>query len=105
MSNQPEYPNSAILFRNDRRADNPKAPHAKGDGNIVVPAAFILERWDGNGDLTVPIEIGAWTREAKNGAKFQTLSIKPKGSRAAAPANSPESAPRGDQERDRDIPF
>ncbi len=100
MSNQGDYPNSAILFRNDKRGDNPKAPHGKGEGNIVIPIAFLLAQWDGQSDLTVPLDIASWTREAKNGAKFQTLSIKPKGARPAPAARSEQSAEGAD-----DIPF
>ena len=104
MSNQGDYPNSAILFRNDKRGDNPKAPHGKGEGNIVIPAAFLLAQWDGQSDLTIPLDIASWTREAKNGAKFQTLTVRVKGTWRAQPAANPEPHPQN-AEGDDDIPF
>ncbi len=81
-----KYPNSGILFRNDRKRDNPKAPDYQGSANIET---------DGE---TVEYRLSAWIKEGKKG-KFLSLSFKVKD----GDYSSHRSAPSNDD--DSDIPF
>jgi hypothetical protein len=66
-TNGKDYPNSGIVFRSDRQ----RSEHDPG--------------YTGNGDLTCPhcarrfqFFVNAWVKTARTGAKFFSLSFKPK---------------------------
>lgn len=89
-------------FRNDKRDTNQKAPHAKGQGSVTIPASFIAEHWDGTSDLVVPLDLAAWTREGRAG-KFQSLTIQVKGAwKTKHPTETTEPA---QHDEDSEIPF
>ena len=67
-----DYPDSGVLFENDKRGDNAKAPNCKGKGNF-------------NG---VDFEIAAWVKVDKNGKKFLSLKFQ-------APRQQRQSEPEG----------
>lgn len=82
-----DYPNSGILFRANRK-DGPRSRDYRGEGRIDCPhCGAPIELW-----------LSAWLKTARNGARFLSLSFKPKDARpaAGAPANN---------DRDGDIPF
>lgn len=72
------------LFKNKQRTG--EQPHARGEAKIGG----------------VIYEIAAWTKETKNGDKWQSLSIKPKGERQA-PRRTEGAGGLADM--DDDIPF
>lgn len=86
--------NSGSLFKNDRR-EKDTHPHAKGSALIGG-----VEYW-----------VSAWTKEARDGSKFQSLSFTMKnadqtGSYARQePARSPAPASQYDDEDTDEIPF
>jgi hypothetical protein len=61
-----ERPNSGVLFVNNKRGGNEKAPSMKGSGNIVIRG------------VTYDLDIAGWTRESPRAGKFLSLSIKVK---------------------------
>lgn len=75
--------NTGALFRNDKR-EKETHPHARGDAMI-----------DG-----VRYEIGAWTKQDRNGNKFQSLSFKRKDERQEQPPQrqEPKQARYGDED-------
>ncbi len=82
---------SGSLWPNKDKGDNAKAPNSKGE--IML-----------NG---VVFEIAGWTREAKNGQKFISLSGKPKGERQErreAPRQEPQRV-AGAGHVDDEVPF
>jgi hypothetical protein len=83
-------------------AKTPKAPNAKGDGTLTIPAEYITEHWDGTSDLTVPLDLAAWTREGRAG-RFQSLTIKLKGAWRQRPVEMTEPAQHDAQ--DEENPF
>lgn len=74
------YDNSGILFRNDRKGDNPKAPDYTGTGTH-------------NGE---EIRISGWIKQGKKG-KFLSLSFQPK--------SGNQDQRRQANDDDSDIPF
>lgn len=77
-------PDTGSLFRNDKR-EKETHPHAKGSAMIDG-----VEYW-----------ISAWTNEAKDGSKYQSLKFSRKDeNRAPNPASEPANA-----DFDDDIPF
>lgn len=92
MSNQREreYPNSGILFKNDRKQGE-KDRDYRGDGEVTCPVC----------ESRIALWLSGWIRTGRKG-KFLGLSFKPKD---RADAISTEPAARSEQERDRDIPF
>jgi hypothetical protein len=100
--------NSGVLFVNNKRGDNAKAPNCKGEGSLTVPAGYITEHWDGTSDLVVPLDLAAWTRQSERAGKYQSLSIKPKGDyRHTAQSSGRGSAPQQQQPEhtDEDLPW
>ena len=65
-----EYPNSGVLFRNDRKG-NDKAPDFRGEGTVMCDCGKALE-----------LELAAWRRQGKKG-EFLSVSLKPAGRREA----------------------
>jgi hypothetical protein len=86
MSN--ERQNSGVLWRNREKKDD-RHPSLKGDGSTTVSAEYIKQHWDGHSDLTVPLDIAAWTKQTERTGKFLSLSIKLKGERIVAGRNAP----------------
>jgi len=85
-----DYTNSGILFKNDYKDDNPKAPDYKGKINI-------------GGEEK---ELAAWVKKGKNG-KFLSLSVSEpydKGESNDKGNNPPENDPFND-DVDQDLPF
>ncbi len=80
-----DYPNSGIMFREDRK-DRPTSRDYKGEGNLACPHC----------GARIGLWLSGWIKTARNGARFLSLSFKPKTERAAA------SAPARDGD---DIPF
>lgn len=80
---QGNYPNSGVLFKNDRKAE-PKHPDYKGELDV-----------DGQ-----KFWLSAWIKDGRAG-KFLSLSITPK--QAAGPRR--ESPPSGDPAPNDEIPF
>jgi hypothetical protein len=104
MNSDRNFPNSGVLFANNKRGDNPKAPNAKGDGTLTIPAGYITEHWDGTSDLVVPLDLAAWTREGRAG-RFQSLTIKLKGAWRQRPTETTEPARPDGQDEESEIPF
>jgi hypothetical protein len=78
--------NRGVLFKNDRKQSNKSADY---NGSINV-----------NGEQ---FWLNAWVNESKSGAKYMSLSLKPKKTEAKAPA--PETQPSLEDELDDSIPF
>jgi hypothetical protein len=80
--------NSGSLFVNDKRVTG-MHPNLKGDGTMTCPSC----------GSNVPCWISAWTKLTKSGAKFLSLSFRPKDQQqfAARQADPPQ--------EDSDIPF
>lgn len=77
-----EYPNSAALFKNDRKTS--KDPVYSGEGKVTCPHC----------QKTVLFKMASWIRVAKkSGSKFMSITI------------TPESSADLDSEFDDDIPF
>ena len=65
MDNQ--YPNSGILFRNDKKQEGTKQPDHTGELNITCgPCGQSFTR-----------KLAGWVRESRTGRKFFALSFKP----------------------------
>ena len=67
MTDKPDYPNSAGLFRNERTT--PQQPVYKGDGNVECPHC----------NEPVYFKLAAWIREFKKdpSKKFMSLKLDP----------------------------
>ncbi len=77
MANGKDYPNSGILFKNDRRR-NDRDPEYAGSGDITCPRCNArFQFW-----------LNAWVKAARTGAKFFSVSFKPKNSRSQAAATA-----------------
>lgn len=82
MTNK-DYPDSGILFANDRKGDNPRAPDRKGTGEVTCPHC----------QNRIELDLAGWVREGKRGP-FLSLKLKPK-----------TSSERRTSPTDEDIPF
>jgi hypothetical protein len=71
-----DYPNSGILFKNDRKRDD-KDPGYAGNGDLTCPRC----------NSRFQVFVNAWVKTGRTGAKFFSLSFKPKGARPAAVAS------------------
>ena len=75
-----DYPNSGILFVNDRQRGGTKDPDRTGNGEIECPHCR----------KRISFFVNAWLKVGRSGAKFLSLSFKPKdpgASRTAASAD------------------
>ena len=81
-----EYPNSGAMFKNDK-GDNPKRPDMTGSCEV-----------DG-----VDYWISCWSKEAKSGKKFLSLSFKPKEEGDSKKPATPDTKPKAQD--DDDLPF
>jgi hypothetical protein len=71
-----DYPNSAVLFVNDRRKNGDRDPDLKGSGTLDCPhCKRRVELW-----------VSAWRKTGGRAGKFLSLSFRPKGE--APPAHS-----------------
>jgi hypothetical protein len=61
-----DFPNSGILFRNDRKREGSSDPDYKGTCDIQCQCGRRFTR-----------KVGGWTKQGRNG-KFLTLSLKPR---------------------------
>lgn len=78
------------LRPNDKKGDNEKAPNSKGE--IMLGGTVY--------------EIAGWTRTDKNGAKYISLSGKPKGERQERPAQRQEPQRQASsRDLDDEVPF
>jgi hypothetical protein len=76
MANEREYPNSGILFRNDRK-DSPKHPDYRGDGEITCEHCGCSSSW----------WLSGWVKEGRKG-KFLSLCFRSKQSQqSTTPGN------------------
>lgn len=73
MSTNRDFPNSGILFRNDRK-DGDRDRDYKGSGDVTCPHC----------ECRFPIWLSAWIKEGRNG-KFMSLSFKPKDDQLSQP--------------------
>jgi hypothetical protein len=69
-----DFPNSGIMFVNDRQRPDSKDPDRKGSADITCP----------NCDKRFQTWISGWLKTGKSGAKFLSLSFKAKDKPAAA---------------------
>ncbi len=76
-NNSNSYPNSGILFKNDRKNDNVKAPDYKGDFNLAVTCPNCQHNFTFTGWLS------AWIKQGAK-AKFMSLALKLKDQRQAS---------------------
>jgi hypothetical protein len=80
---------SGSLFRNDRR-EKDTHPHAKGSALIGG-----VEYW-----------VSAWTKEARDGSKYQSLSFTPKEANGGGHTQLTRQQPTGfDADLEDDVPF
>ncbi len=75
MANEKDYPNSGILFRNDRKV-SPKHADYTGDLDSICPACQTRTQWF----------LNSWLKVGRTGTKFLTLSVKAKDGYARQPA-------------------
>ena len=85
MSDFVYKPGSASLFKNQRKADNEKAPDYTGAGTAL----------DGS-----PFEMSAWIKEGKK-SKYLSISIKP----PFVPNAQARAAPKAKDEFEDDVPW
>jgi len=89
MANFEQRDNQGILFKNDKRADNAKAPNAKGQAMI-----------DG-----VMYWVSAWTKDGRKG-KFQSLAFERMEQQPGRPVTpEPQYQPTDAPLEDDGIPF
>lgn len=83
-----QKPNSGSIWKNDDR----KAPeHPQMKGSALVDGT---EYW-----------VNAWTKETKDGVRYQTLSFKPKEPAPVKQAPPPQRQPATVEDLEDDIPF
>jgi hypothetical protein len=76
----PEYPNSGILFREEKKS-NPRGPDYRGEGRLDCPHCA----------RSIELRLSGWLKVGRAGSKFLSLAFRSKA------VGRPDAAPAADE--------